>query len=142
LLRPYAVTGRGGSSPSGRPWAQPTGGQGRNQYKTPGTSGRRRLEQVRRPLAVGAEEFGLVPGGDHAGHVIDDILAVSRCAERRQVEEVAVHQADPRALVAPGAGRRPYERGDLVAALEQGIDQVAADEAGAARHQRFHRGRS
>ena len=102
----------------------------------------RRGEQVGGAFAVGLEELGVVPGGDPARHVVDDIGAFGGLAERVQGVEIAADQADAARGEAGGLARGADQRGDRVPALQQCVDEVAADEAGAAGDERLHSGRS
>ena len=71
----------------------------------------------------------------------------SKTATRRlavaDVELVELDPAAPGALEVLGlAGREVVDDGHLVAAVEQGVDEVRADEAGSAGHERTHGGAS
>ena len=68
--------------------------------------------------------------GQQSGHGV--AVGDARLVEPRAGRERAVE------VLAP-AGGEVVDDADVVAALEQGVDEVRADEAGAAGHERAHR---
>ena len=97
---------------------------------------------IARAVAVGREELGLAARGDHAGHVVDHVLALDRPPQRGAVVQVAGDHAHAERRERRGLARRAHQRGDLVSPAAQGLDEVAADEAGRPGDQRPHSGRS
>ena len=91
------------------------------------------------------ESIGRVGGRlahvDLGGQVEDDLgrRAPDQVAHRLGVADVELDElgagADRAVEVLAPAGREVVENGHLVAPLEQGVDEVRADEAGAARDQ-------
>ena len=74
--------------------------------------------------------------------MIDDVLAPGGGPEGRRVVEIALDQPHPASPERGRLGGRAHQRGDRVAGLEQGLEQVAPDEPGAPGHQGVHNPRS
>jgi hypothetical protein len=108
----------------------------------------RRLEQVDRPQHVDRGVGGRV--AERAAHVdlrreVEDRLGPLGRDHAAQLGRVAdVDHAQPRAAlqgtveVLAAAGREVVDDGDLVTAIEQGVNEVRPDEAGTAGDDRAH----
>ena len=85
--------------------------------------------------------LGFGPRRDRSRDVEDDVLAPYGRVERGAGVQVTLDERSG-AEEGQAPGRVPDQRGDLVAAPQQGFDEVAADEPRRASDERLHTGRS
>ena len=85
--------------------------------------------------AVDREQFGTGSGGAESTGVEDRVAALQLPPPCGNVGERTGHQPHAVAAEVAGPGRRADEAADLAAPVEQGVDEVSADETGGAGHE-------
>ena len=116
--------------------------EGGDQHEAPHPSLGSSLQQCRRTVHIDPVKLRLVPRGGQARHVIDDLHPGQCACHRHGVMQVTGGQRDAEWLEDGGPGRRADQRGDLITPLAQRLDEMTADEAGAAGDEAPHSGRS
>ncbi len=99
-------------------------------------------EDVPGSIPVGSQELGLVPRGDDPGDMVDHVLAGGGARQSRGIVQVSCHHSHTLRGQRFRLSRRARQRGDFMPPAEEGVGQVAADEAGGAGDQRLHMVRS
>ena len=101
--------------------------------------GHRGVERVGRSFAVGGEELRLIHGPGERGDVIHDVGVGGPFAERAEVAQIPLDQGHAALGERRSLGGGAHQGRDLMAAGQELVHQVAADEAGGAGQEGLHR---